>query len=111
MLRKALALDRAELLVPTLDRFATIVRKNAERAQQASQFAVKTRAVADRGGEVVNRAMGAMARIEESSREISDIINLIDEIARQTNLLALNAAVEARGPARLVAGSPWSRPR
>ena len=37
----------------------------------------------------------AMARIEESSRKISDIISVIDEIARQTNLLALNAAVEA----------------
>ena len=37
----------------------------------------------------------AMARIEESSRKISDIIGVIDEIARQTNLLALNAAVEA----------------
>jgi hypothetical protein len=36
-----------------------------------------------------------MARIEESSRKISDIITVIDEIARQTNLLALNAAVEA----------------
>ena len=36
-----------------------------------------------------------MARIEESSRKISDIISVIDEIARQTNLLALNAAVEA----------------
>jgi methyl-accepting chemotaxis protein len=79
----------------SLERIAAIVRKNAERAQQASQFAGKTRAVADRGGEVVTQAMGAMSRIEESSREISDIINLIDEIARQTNLLALNAAVEA----------------
>jgi methyl-accepting chemotaxis protein len=79
----------------SLERIASIVRKNAERAQQASQFAGKTRAVADRGGEVVTQAMGAMSRIEESSREISDIINLIDEIARQTNLLALNAAVEA----------------
>ena len=79
----------------SLERIATIVRKNAERAQQASQFAAKTRTVADRGGEVVTQAMGAMSRIEESSREISDIINLIDEIARQTNLLALNAAVEA----------------
>ena len=37
----------------------------------------------------------AMAGIEESSRRISDIISVIDEIARQTNLLALNAAVEA----------------
>jgi hypothetical protein len=36
-----------------------------------------------------------MARIEKSSRKISDIIGVIDEIARQTNLLALNAAVEA----------------
>ena len=36
-----------------------------------------------------------MARIEESSRKIVDIIGVIDEIARQTNLLALNAAVEA----------------
>ena len=36
-----------------------------------------------------------MAQIEDSSRKISDIIGVIDEIARQTNLLALNAAVEA----------------
>jgi methyl-accepting chemotaxis protein len=43
----------------------------------------------------VAKAVEAMARIEESSRKISDIIGVIDEIARQTNLLALNAAVEA----------------
>src|SRR5689334_2383618 len=36
-----------------------------------------------------------MGQIEGSSRKISDIIGVIDEIARQTNLLALNAAVEA----------------
>ena len=54
-----------------------------------------TRDVADRGGQVVAKAVDAMARIEESSRKISDIIGVIDEIARQTNLLALNAAVEA----------------
>src|SRR6476659_8222279 len=36
-----------------------------------------------------------MSRIAESSGKISDIISVIDEIARQTNLLALNAAVEA----------------
>jgi methyl-accepting chemotaxis protein len=71
------------------------VKKNAENARQASTFAAGTREVADRGGQVVAQAVSAMARIEESSRKISDIISVIDEIARQTNLLALNAAVEA----------------
>jgi methyl-accepting chemotaxis protein len=47
------------------------------------------------GGAVVQRAIAAMAAIETSSREISQIINVIDGIAFQTNLLALNAGVEA----------------
>jgi methyl-accepting chemotaxis protein len=36
-----------------------------------------------------------MAKINEASKKIADIIGVIDEIAFQTNLLALNAAVEA----------------
>jgi methyl-accepting chemotaxis protein len=79
----------------SMEQISTTVRKNAENAQQANQFAIETQGVADRGSEVVAHAVGAMARIEESSKEISDIIGVIDEIARQTNLLALNAAVEA----------------
>jgi methyl-accepting chemotaxis protein len=78
-----------------MEELSATVRKNAENAQQASQSASTTRDVADRGGEVVAQAVQAMAKIEESSRKISDIIGVIDEIARQTNLLALNAAVEA----------------
>jgi methyl-accepting chemotaxis protein len=79
----------------SMEEISTTVKKNAENAQQANAFANSTRAVADRGGAVVAEAVSAMSRIEESSRKISDIISVIDEIARQTNLLALNAAVEA----------------
>jgi methyl-accepting chemotaxis protein len=79
----------------SMEEMAATVKKNAENAQQANLSAASTRDVADRGGQVVATAVGAMARIEESSRKISDIISVIDEIARQTNLLALNAAVEA----------------
>jgi methyl-accepting chemotaxis protein len=79
----------------SMEEISSTVKKNAENAQQANQFTNDTRSVAERGGAVVGNAVNAMARIEESSRKISDIIGVIDEIARQTNLLALNAAVEA----------------
>jgi methyl-accepting chemotaxis protein len=79
----------------SMEQMSVTVKKNAENAQQANQFANETAAVADRGGEVVAQAVAAMSRIAESSGKISDIISVIDEIARQTNLLALNAAVEA----------------
>ena len=79
----------------SMEEIAATVKKNAENAQQANASAAQTQEVADRGGAVVAKAVGAMAKIEESSRKISDIIGVIDEIARQTNLLALNAAVEA----------------
>jgi methyl-accepting chemotaxis protein len=79
----------------SMEEIAATVKKNAENARQANAFATETSTVAERGGAVVSNAVTAMARIEESSRKISDIIGVIDEIARQTNLLALNAAVEA----------------
>jgi len=79
----------------SMEEMSATVRKNAENAQQAKQFATDTAAIADRGGAVVADAVAAMSKISESSGKISDIINVIDEIARQTNLLALNAAVEA----------------
>jgi methyl-accepting chemotaxis protein len=79
----------------SMEEIAATVKKNAENAQQANKLTSGTREVADRGGQVVANAVDAMARIEDSSQKISDIIGVIDEIARQTNLLALNAAVEA----------------
>jgi methyl-accepting chemotaxis protein len=79
----------------SMEQISSTVKRNADNAQQAKQFAEGTREVADRGGQVVAEAVGAMSRIEESSRKVADIITVIDEIARQTNLLALNAAVEA----------------
>jgi methyl-accepting chemotaxis protein len=79
----------------SMEEMASTVKRNAESAQEASRSAAGTRETADRGGRVVAEAVDAMARIEEASQRISDIIGVIDEIARQTNLLALNAAVEA----------------
>jgi methyl-accepting chemotaxis protein len=79
----------------SMEEMLATVKRNADNALQANQLTSGSRDIADKGGRVVAQAVGAMARIEESSRKISDIIGVIDEIARQTNLLALNAAVEA----------------
>jgi methyl-accepting chemotaxis protein len=71
------------------------VKQNADNAEAANQLAMSARNTAERGGSVVQDAVAAVSRIEESARKISDIVGLIDEIAFQTNLLALNASVEA----------------
>jgi methyl-accepting chemotaxis protein len=78
-----------------MEEITTTVNQNADNARQTAQRVTDVRAQAEKGGDVLNRAVAAMAGINASSRKISDIIGVIDEIAFQTNLLALNAAVEA----------------
>jgi len=79
----------------SLQQISTTVKQNAEHAQRANEHAASMQKIADDSSTVVDSAVSAMAKIEDSSKEIAEIIGVIDEIARQTNLLALNAAVEA----------------
>ncbi|VAW80356.1 Methyl-accepting chemotaxis protein I (serine chemoreceptor protein) [hydrothermal vent metagenome] len=79
----------------SMEEMTSTVSQNADNARQANQLAAGAREQAEKGGEVVGRAVDAMKAINNSSKEIADIIGVIDEIAFQTNLLALNAAVEA----------------
>lgn len=72
-----------------------LVKKTAENAGSAQSAMKETHQQAADGGAVVSRAVEAMASIEKSSEEITQIIDVIDGIAFQTNLLALNAGVEA----------------
>ena len=78
-----------------LEQLTSTVKKNADNARQASQLAVSASDVAIAGGNVVDQVVSTMSSINESSRQIADIISVIDGIAFQTNILALNAAVEA----------------
>ncbi|HVX35189.1 MAG TPA: methyl-accepting chemotaxis protein [Hyphomicrobium sp.] len=71
------------------------VNKTARGATHARETVSVAKADAEKSGEVVRRAIEAMNGIESSSKQISQIIGVIDEIAFQTNLLALNAGVEA----------------
>jgi len=78
-----------------LEEITTTVKDSSRRAEEAGQLVARARNHAEHSGQVVRDAIGAMDQIENSSREISNIIGVIDEIAFQTNLLALNAGVEA----------------
>ncbi|WP_347091187.1 methyl-accepting chemotaxis protein [Sphingomonas parapaucimobilis] len=71
------------------------VREGAASASQANRAVTEARDEAEKGGQIVAKSITAMNGIDQASREIVDIITVIDGIAFQTNLLALNAGVEA----------------
>ena len=79
----------------SIEQLTAAVQGSADNARQADQLARKVSAVATEGGQAVQNMVHTMARIQDSSRRIADIIGVIDGIAFQTNILALNAAVEA----------------
>ena len=79
----------------SMEELTSTVRQNSDNARQANQLASNAREQAEKGGSVIKSAISAMIAISASSKKVTDIIGVIDEIAFQTNLLALNAAVEA----------------
>ena len=84
-----------EQTAAAIDEITSTVKRTAQSAKQASEIVSKAKREAGSGGKVVRQAIDAMTSIERSSKEVGDIIGVIDEIAYQTNLLALNAGVEA----------------
>ena len=84
-----------EQTAAALDEITTTVKKTASGALRAREVVTQAKGDAEKSGGIVHQAVSAMGEIEKSSREIGNIIGVIDEIAFQTNLLALNAGIEA----------------
>jgi methyl-accepting chemotaxis protein len=70
-------------------------RESALSARQAAELAQDASRSAERGGTAVHDIVTTMNSINDGSRNVAEIVGLIDGIAFQTNILALNAAVEA----------------
>jgi len=79
----------------SMDELTATVRQNAEHAQQASGLAHSASALVQQGSAVVTQMVQTIGAIESDTRQVGEIIGVMDGIAFQTNILALNAAVEA----------------
>lgn len=79
----------------SMEELASTVQLNAENARKADSVAREASTTAQAGGAEVRKVVQTMGEISAASRQIGDIVSVIDSIAFQTNILALNAAVEA----------------
>ena len=84
-----------EEMTASIEELARSIEGVKENAQDADQVARNANKLAEQGGAAVQKSIEAMELIRTSSTQISEIIQVISEIASQTNLLALNAAIEA----------------
>ncbi|HJV85205.1 MAG TPA: methyl-accepting chemotaxis protein [Noviherbaspirillum sp.] len=87
--------ESVRVITGSMAAMTTTVKRNAEHTQEAHALAADAARVATEGGSVVAEVVRTMGSINASSRQIAEIIGVIDGIAFQTNILALNAAVEA----------------
>ncbi|MDW5376594.1 methyl-accepting chemotaxis protein [Halomonas sp. HP20-15] len=79
----------------SMEEMASTVRQNTDSAQEADRLSANAADAAEVGGSEVKRTTQLMETIAESSRQVTEVVSIIDSIAFQTNILALNASVEA----------------
>ncbi len=84
-----------EEIASTIEEATASINQNTDNSVQANGMAEGASRMAVEGGNVVGDAVNSIIEVNQSSKKISEIITVINEIAFQTNLLALNAAVEA----------------
>ncbi|MFK2930824.1 methyl-accepting chemotaxis protein [Dyella agri] len=79
----------------SMEHMAATVGQGVSHADGAAQAARDALGHAEQGRHVADEALASMHAIQQASRDIAEIVDLVDSIAFQTNLLSLNAAIEA----------------
>lgn len=84
-----------EELQATVTSVSEEVSRNAENSESANVMAKSVGTEISESNEQMQKMVTAMEEITNTSNQISNIIQTINDIAEQTNLLALNASIEA----------------
>ena len=101
--------EAASNMAATVEQMTVSINHVADRAQETSHLASESGKLAASGEEVigqtaadihdiaatVDQAAGLIHGLEQHSQQISNVVQVIKDVADQTNLLALNAAIEA----------------
>ncbi len=84
-----------EQTAASMEQIQATVKRTADIAVDGAKLAEQTAGIAERSQSAVNAVADTVEQISHSSKQIADIIQVVEGVAFQTNILALNAAVEA----------------
>ena len=91
-IQQAADVDR---ITNTVSDIAVKTEQNNNNVKKALESSQATNDKAQDSQQCMDDLMQAISEIEQSSREIGNIINVISDISFQTNILAINASIEA----------------
>jgi methyl-accepting chemotaxis protein len=79
----------------SIEEILATLKENSLQANSMSEYAINVQESSSKGTKLAHSTADAMDKINESTAQINESIESIDQIAFQTNILSLNAAVEA----------------
>jgi aerotaxis receptor len=79
----------------SMEELSRSIEDNSEALARAGTLSGHAAQAAERGSASVDQMLASMDAVTRSSRQVLNIVGIIEAIAFQTNILALNAAVEA----------------